>query len=112
MWLGEALNHPTNLVVGVINDPTSPSPSSISLVYFPISPDSLSLELSSQIPSRFEYWYLHVQWMLMLSAKNHFAVDNDMEAESPGHSKYFFTCPLAASVGAKIFVLVVAMAHS
>ena len=38
MWLGEALNHPTNLVVGVINDPTSPSPSSISLVDFPVCP--------------------------------------------------------------------------
>ena len=43
MWLGEALNPPTNLVVWVINDPTSSSPSSISLVYFPFSPDSLFL---------------------------------------------------------------------
>ena len=94
MWLGEALNHPTNLVVGVINDPTSPSPSSISLVDFPISPIHYlwetftpdSLHLLDTDTSTCHGCQFSVQ-------KNHFAIDNDMEAERPGHSKNFFHLP-------------------
>lgn len=102
MWLGEAVNHPTNLVVGVINDPTLPSPSCTSLVYFPISPDSLSF-------GNFHPRFLHLfdtgtstcngcQWWVQ---KNHLAVENNMEAENLGTVNFFFNFPMAASVNAK-----------
>ena len=104
MWLGEALNHPTNLVVGVINDPTSPSPSSISLVDFPISPIHYlwetftpdSLHLLDTGTSTCNGCQFSVQ-------KNHFAVDNDMEAERPGHSNFFFHLPTGCVCRCKNF---------
>ena len=112
MWLGEALNHPTNLVIGVINDPTSPSPSSISLVDFPISPIHYlwktftpdSLHLLDTGTSTCHGCQFSVQ-------KYHFAVDNDMEAERPGHSNFFFHLPTGCVCRCKNFVLVVALAH-